>query len=850
MQIHKLHDGELSQAEFGIRAHRLSQAAAAGLQVPEGYVMADAQAAIDDLEAFRVVITEIVEPGQLYALRASPGRPDWGGPYTLLSLGMNDEIHARLKSNGDPFVANELYRQAIVTYGIAVKNLEAEPFDTLVESFGDFTAMTSIDRSDGLLMATRALYEAETGIAFQQNPVQQIVNAVQAMARGWQAPTARILRMAKGAPVDAHLALILQKMVHGLGSKNGVGRAQFFDAETGQPAISGIFVTNTLTAGGASPKRQWSISDPSAPSLKKFDAAAFEALIKAEDKITNAIGDAPEVKFVIEQGRFYVTEVMLARRTPRASLAILRALVGRGALSEQQALLRIDAGSIAGMLHPQIDPDAPRESIASGIAASPGAATGRAVFSSEAAMAAAAQGESVILVRHETGPEDIRGMHAAKGVLTIRGGNTSHAAVIARGIGLPAVVGAQDLRVNYTEGHIKRGDEIVMREGDIITVDGTHGEVIAGAPKMIESNIGESIDDVLRWANAVRRMGVRVNADTPDDARRALRFGGVEGIGLCRTEHMFFGENRLSAMSRMILSQDDNERDQLLRQLERDQRSDFIELFEIMKGKPVTIRLLDPPLHEFLPNPEDDLTSFSRSVDIPTDTLRRRIRSLYEINPMLGMRGVRLGIVFPEIYEMQARAIFQAAAAVNKEAEKPVVPEIMIPLVSAVREVEVVKASIDRIARGIVEDQATEVPYLLGVMVETPRAALRAGELSKVVQFLSMGTNDLTQMTYGLSRDDAGRFMRKYVQDGVYEEDPFLTLDIDGVGELLVEAARRGRGQNKDLLVGLCGEHGGDPKSIHFCALQNFDYVSCSPFRVPIAQIAAAQAEILLKTNF
>ncbi len=847
METARLHDGILDINRFGIRAHRLSQVASVGAPVPPALVIADAALAVESFSDFKAELESHLIQGKLYTLRASPGRADWGGPHTFLALGMNDDVFNEMIAAGDVLTACELYRQAIASFGLAVSGLDGEPFETLVAQFGSYSPDENEERAIELLKATRELYKAETDEDFPQDPIEQLAGAVRSMARQWHAPTAKILRNAKGAPEDAHLALVLQEMVHGLGATNGVGRIQAVDPESGSRKLNGMFVKATLSAAGANPSKQWRIEkNKNGPSLEQFDSKAFQKVIAQIAPITKVIKDAPELKFVIENGKVFITEALLARRSPRASLQILLDLVEAEALSREDAITRIDPSSIAAFLHPQIDPDAPRDILAQGVAASPGAATGAIVFSAEHAMSAHSQGQDVILVRHETSPDDIRGMHAAKAILTVRGGMTSHAAVIARGIGLPCVVGAQNLRIDAASAQIITSDGNVLNSGDIITIDGSNGDVLRGAPAKIEALLDERIDQVLRWANDLRRMGIRVNADTPDDARRALRFG-VDGIGLCRTEHMFFAQERLRNMRRMILAETAQERREILTELEPGQTADFIEIFEIMKGLPVTIRLLDPPLHEFLPKTDDDLPTIAETIGVSSNDLARRIRALHEFNPMLGMRGVRLGLIMPEIYEMQARAIFAAAAEVNKSAEQPVVPEIMIPLVSANREVELVKSRIDKIAANIAKKSGVEVPYRLGVMVETPRAALRAGDLAKSAEFLSMGTNDLTQMTYGLSRDDAGRFMREYVNTGVFQEDPFLTIDIEGVGELLHEAVKRGRESNRSLLIGLCGEQGGDPNSIHFCELENFDYVSCSPYRVPVAQIAAAQAHILLK---
>ena len=585
-----------------------------------------------------------------------------------------------------------------------------------------------------------------------------------------------------------------------------------------------------------------------APSLEELAPAALASLTAAARATAAGLGDAYQLDFALRDGRPTVIDAVPVRRSARAAVRIAVDLANSGAITRPEALLRIEPRSLIEHLHPQIDPAARRDVFGTGVAASPGAATGRIVFSAEAALAAAAQDEATILARVETSPEDIRGMHAARGVLTIRGGMTSHAAVIARGLGLPCVVGAGDLRLDPHHRLLTAADGRIFREGALITLDGTRGEVVAGAPPMIAPELGGALAELLDWADAARDLGVRANADTPAEARMARDFR-VDGIGLCRTEHMFFDAARITVMREMILADTDAERQAALDRLLPMQREDFVEIFGIMRGLPVTIRLLDPPLHEFLPNSPDEIAEFAEAMGLPVADVTARARELFEVNPMLGMRGVRLGITMPAIYEMQARAIFEAAVAVNRDTRAQVVPEVMIPLVSANREVELVKSRIDAIAAAVRAEQGVELAYKLGVMVETPRAALRAGDLAASSAFLSFGTNDLTQMTYGLSRDDAGRFMRDYVNRGVFHEDPFHSLDLEGVGELMLIAARRGRDRNPELTLGLCGEHGGDPSSVRFCKLAGFDYVSCSPFRVPIARLAAAQASILARSG-
>ena len=546
-----------------------------------------------------------------------------------------------------------------------------------------------------------------------------------------------------------------------------------------------------------------------------------------------------QISFAVEDGALRVLDAVRAPRSSRAAVRIAVTLAQEGIITRPDALLRVEPRALSELLHQQIDPRGSRDRIGRGIAASPGAAQGRIVFSSRAAQASDARGEACILVRRETAPEDIRGMHAASGVVTERGGITSHAAVIARGLGLPCVVGMADVKVNLKDMTVTAADGRVFREGDIITVDGTEGTVLAGAVDLLPPAQDENFRTLLAWADDVRDIGIRANADTPADARMAHGFA-AEGIGLCRSEHMFFDADRLTVMREMIFANTVSDRKIALDRLLPMQRADFTGMFEIMQGLPVCIRLFDPPLHEFLPHDRDGMRELAEALDRPLSDVIRRVEALSEFNPMLGMRGVRLGIVLPEIYDMQARAIFEATVDAGIKGAA-VVPEIMIPLVSAKREVELVKTRIDSVAAAVRNERGAGFDYRLGVMVETPRAALRAGEIAQYTSFLSFGTNDLTQMTYGLSRDDAGRFMNTYVQLGVFPEDPFYMLDVDGVGELLLIGAERGRRAQPDLTLSICGEHGGNTESIEFCRQAGFDYVSCSPFRVPVARLAAAQ---------
>jgi pyruvate,orthophosphate dikinase len=546
-----------------------------------------------------------------------------------------------------------------------------------------------------------------------------------------------------------------------------------------------------------------------------------------------------QIEFTLESGKLAILDAVRIVRSSSAAVHIAVDLARDGIIPREDALMRVDPKALSELLHRQVAPNAPRTVLAKGIAASPGAATGKIVFTASDAQASAARGEAAVLVRRETGPEDIRGMHSVVAVLTERGGVTSHAAVIGRGLGLPCVVGASDMSIDGQKKTVIGRNQQILREGDVITVDGTHGEVLVGHVETVEAGLNTAVTTLLGWADELRDIGIRANADTPRDAQTAKNFM-ADGIGLCRSEHMFFEADRLTVMREMIFAENEADRAASLERLLPMQRADFTELFQIMEGRPVCIRLLDPPLHEFLPADRSGLRDLAEALSLPLSRVTERVEQLSEYNPMLGLRGVRLGITVPEIYEMQARAIFEAAIDSGVDAS----PEIMIPLVSACREVELVKARIDAAAAAVRVERGQSFSYSLGVMVETPRAALRAGEIAAYSQFLSFGTNDLTQMTYGLSRDDAGRFMSSYVQQGVYEEDPFHRLDKEGVGELLTLGAERGRAARPEVVLSICGEHGGDPEAIAFIRQCGFTYVSCSPFRVPVARLAAAQCAI------
>ena len=751
----------------------------------------------------------------------------------MLNIGMND---ARLEALGKRIgekAAARLYVKFIQSYSTHVARLDPDIFDDL-----DMNAPNVVAQ---FLEA----YEDEAEEPFPQERGQQLVGVLRSMARAWEGTTARLLRMAKGAPADAGLGLVVQSMVLGVGQGEcGSGVLQLVNGDSGLPQITGRYLSQSqgrdaLQTGAAALYLE---RDARGASLEEEAPEAFEQLKTHAAVMRIKLREEMQCEFAIDSGEVHILDGVRVQRTARAAVRIAVSLANDGIIPREEAVMRIEPRALNELLHRQIDPNAKRDVIGAGVAASPGAASGKIVFTAAEAQASAARGEACVLVRRETNPEDIRGMHAASAALTERGGITSHAAVIGRGLGLPCVVGASQMRFQTRKRRLVSPDGRVFREGDVITVDGTNGQILAGEAPMVEAALDDAFQSLMNWADDVRDIDVRANADTPDDARTALNFK-AQGIGLCRTEHMFFEADRLTAIREMIFADGSEDRRAALQQILPLQRSSIAELFRIMEGRPVCVRLFDPPLHEFLPTDRAGLRDLAEALNLPLSDVTRRVEALGEYNPMLGMRGVRLGITVPEIYDMQARAIFEAMLMATEDGA-PIMPEIMIPLVSAKREVELVKTRIDAVAAAVRTEKGRDFDYRLGVMVETPRAALRAEDIAPHCDFFSFGTNDLTQMTYGLSRDDAGRFMSPYVQQGVFPEDPFHTLDREGVGELLRLGAERGRKARPELTLSVCGEHGGSPESIAFCREIGMNYVSCSPFRVPVARLAAAQFAI------
>ena len=788
-------------------------------------------AAIGDLPDMAALLAPFGN-APLLSVRPSSQDPDWGGPSAILNVGMNDARLAELTQRIGPEAATKLYLRFVQSYAIHVARLDPDEF--YLPDVADAASLkTMLDT-----------FEFETDEAFPQDPAVQLAEVLRSMARAWDGTTARLLRQAKGAPANAGLGLVVQAMALGAGQGEcGQGVIQFVESTTGTPKIIGRYLSENKSLGrevsADTEGALYLTRDERGPALEDICPDQYAQLVSYGDVCRQRLREEMEVKFTLQDGAVQILDAVRVQRTSRAAVKIAVALAEDGVIPREEAVMRVKPSALSELLHRQVDPDAMRDVIVGGIAASPGAASGQIVLTAHEAQASAARGEPCVLVRRETTPEDIRGMHAASAVLTMRGGVTSHAAVIGRGIGLPCVVGASDLSIDRKNAQIIAPDGREFKAGDIITVDGTTGQVLVGEPPMLEASLDGAFQTLLEWADEFRDIGVRANADTPADAQTAQNFA-AEGIGLCRTEHMFFEGDRLGVMREMIFAEESDDRRAVLDRLLPMQRADFQALFEIMAGKNVCVRLFDPPLHEFLPSDKAGLRDLAEQVALPISEVAERVEAMAEYNPMLGMRGVRLGIAIPEIYDMQARAIFEAMVAVGKKGISIDV-EIMIPLVSAVREVELMKARIDGVANAVRAKSNAQFEYHLGVMVETPRAALRAQDIAAHAEFISFGTNDLTQMTYGLSRDDAGRFMSSYVQQGVYAEDPFHTLDIEGVGELISMGAERGRVGRPSLVLSLCGEHGGDRSAIAFCRAQHFDYISCSPFRVPVARLTAAQ---------
>ncbi|MBA9067621.1 pyruvate,orthophosphate dikinase [Methylobacterium sp. RAS18] len=785
--------------------------------------------------------------------RASmPGMMD-----TVLNLGLNDAtVEALAKDADDERFAYDSYRRFITMYSNVVLGVEHHAFEEALEHYKEQKGLTldtdlKADDWKHLIGVYKKIVRDEHGSEFPQGAEDQLWGAIGAVFDSWMIPRAKKYRELNQIPESWGTAVNVQAMVFGnMGDTSATGVAFTRNPSTGESALYGEFLINAqgedVVAGIRTPQditekaRIEAKSDK--PSMEKAMPESFAELTRIYGILEKHYRDMQDMEFTIERGKLWMLQTRNGKRTAKAALRIAVELAGEGLISKEEAIKRIEPGALDQLLHPTIDPDAERTVIATGLPASPGAAVGEIVFNSEEAEAAKKAERKCILVRIETSPEDIHGMHAAEGILTTRGGMTSHAAVVARGMGKPCVSGVGSIRIDYKAKTLTVGG-VTLKAGDIITVDGSTGQVIQGEVKMLQPELSGDFAALMEWADAVRTMKVRTNADTPADARAARKFG-AEGIGLCRTEHMFFEGDRIVAVREMILADDTEGRRAALAKILPYQRQDFVELFTIMSGLPVTIRLLDPPLHEFLPHTDEEIREVMSATGISEDKIRNRIRELSEHNPMLGFRGCRLAIAFPEIAEMQARAIFEAAVQAAKDTGAPVTSEVMVPLVFTRMEFDIVKARIDAMAKAVTEETGATLEYQVGTMIELPRAALMAGEIAETAEFFSFGTNDLTQTALGISRDDAATFLGPYTQKGILSVDPFVSIDQEGVGELVKIGAERGRKTREGLKLGICGEHGGDPASIAFCQEVGLDYVSCSPFRVPIARLAAAQAAL------
>ena len=865
---------------LGGKGANLAEMASIGLPVPPGFTISTAMCTryYEEGERFPDSLREEVAGGiahieeitgktfgdaadpLLVSVRSGarvsmPGMMD-----TVLNLGLNDEtVEGLAAASGDDRFAWDSYRRFIQMYSDVVLELDHGAFEEaleIVKEDNGFTLDTELtaDHWRKLVAEYKQVVEKEWGKPFPQDVHDQLWGAVGAVFGSWQSERAKVYRRLNDIPGGWGTAVNVQAMVFGnMGDTSATGVAFTRDPSTGSNAYYGEFLINAqgedVVAGIRTPQyltraaREEAGAKPA--SMEEAMPEVYAELASVFQKLETHYRDMQDIEFTVQQGKLWMLQTRSGKRTAKAALKIAVEMADDGLISQEEAILRVDPGALDQLLHPTLDPDAKRDVLTKGLPASPGAASGIAVFDADTAEKRAAAGEDVILVRTETSPEDIHGMHAAKGILTARGGMTSHAAVVARGMGRPCVSGAGSLQIDAKAGLLRCGGREI-REGDRLTIDGATGEVMVGEVSTIKPELAGDFGTLMEWADEGRRLKVRANAETPLDCRTARDFG-AEGVGLCRTEHMFFDAERITAVRQMILAEDEKGRRVALDKLLPEQRRDFIEIFEVMAGLPVTVRLLDPPLHEFLPHEEAEFAEVAKAAGVDVDTLKRRASELHEFNPMLGHRGCRLGVTYPEIYEMQARAIFEAAIDVAEKSGEAPMPEVMIPLVATKRELDLMKAVVDKAAADVFGERGRQVDYLVGTMIELPRAALKAGDIAETGEFFSFGTNDLTQTTLGVSRDDAGRFLGTYTEKGIYAKDPFVSLDVEGVGELVEIAAERGRKTRPDIKLGICGEHGGDPTSIAFCEQVGLDYVSASPYRVPIARLAAAQAALKAK---
>ncbi len=871
-------DGDASMRDLlGGKGANLAEMSSLGLPVPPGFTITTAlcthyydngESYPDDLKGQVAAALAAVEEtvGAKFGDTANPllvsvrsgARASMPGMMdTVLNLGLNDvTVEGLAKRSGDARFAYDSYRRFIQMYSDVVLGVDHYQFEELLEILKDEKGVeldTELDAEDlkRLVVGYKAAVRDELGTDFPQDPEAQLWGAIGAVFGSWMNQRAITYRRLHDIPASWGTAVNVQAMVFGnMGDDCATGVAFTRNPSTGENRFYGEFLINAqgedVVAGIRTPQQLTlagkAEQHSTLPAMEEVMPEVYGQLAAVRDRLETHYRDMQDIEFTVQSGTLYMLQTRSGKRTTSAAMRIAVEMAEAGMITREEAVLRVEPNALDQLLHPTLDPKAERKFIASGLPASPGAASGTVVFTADEAERRANSDEKVILVRQETSPEDIHGMHAAQGILTTRGGMTSHAAVVARGMGRPCVSGAGRIRVDTEAGCFFVGD-VTVSAGEWITIDGSSGEVMLGQVATVEPELSGDFGTLIGWADEARRLGIRANAETPEDARTARGFG-AEGIGLCRTEHMFFDAERIVAVREMILADREDARRAALAKILPMQRADFVELFRIMTGLPVTIRLLDPPLHEFLPHSEEELAELAEAMGLTVNTVRHRALELHEANPMLGHRGCRLAISYPEIPEMQARAIFEAVAAVKKETGEAVVPEVMIPLAATKIEIDILKEIIDRVAGDVRGETGVAIDYLVGTMIELPRAALRAGEIAESAAFFSFGTNDLTQTTYGISRDDAGSFLRVYQDRGIIEKDPFVTLDSEGVGELVKMGADRGRATRPDLKIGICGEHGGDPASVAFCETAGLDYVSCSPYRVPIARLAAAQAAI------
>ncbi len=778
---------------------------------------------------------------------------------TILNLGLNDKtVIALAKKTSNMRFAKDSYRRFIQMYSNVVLGIESYYFEDLIENYKLTKGVlldTDLDAEDwdGLIKDFKNVVIEKKKYEFPQNVNHQLIGAISAVFLSWESNRAKIYRKINQIPSKWGTAVNVQSMVFGnMGNDCVTGVVFTRNPSNGTKEIYGEYLINAqgedVVAGTRTPqhitKKAKKNSSSKEKSMQEYMPNVYTKLERILKSLEKHYKDMQDVEFTVENKKLWILQTRSGKRTAKSAVKIAVDMVKENLISKKDAILRVDPNSLESLLHPSLDEKSEIKVIAKGLPASPGAASGKVVFTSEEAERLNNMMQNTILVRVETSPEDINGMHASKGILTSRGGMTSHAAVVARGMGRPCVSGSSEINIDYNNKTFKT-KELEVKAGEIITIDGSTGRIILGEVKTIKPEVSGDFSTIMRWSDKFRKLKIRTNSETPIDSKTAREFG-AEGIGLCRTEHMFFDEERILSVRQMILSKSKEDRSKALAKLLPHQKKDFTEIFSIMNGLPVTVRLLDPPLHEFLPNNEKEILDVSKVLNLPTKEVKARIDELHEHNPMLGHRGCRLGISFPQIYEMQCEAIFEALVECQKKKLKPIIPEIMIPLVSTEAEIKIMKDLVIRVARNVQLENKTKINFLVGTMIELPRAAIKAKEIAKHAEFFSFGTNDLTQTTFGISRDDSAKFLNDYIENKIFDIDPFISID-DGVGDLINIATIRGKKQNKKLKLGICGEHGGDPKSINFCSKVGLDYVSCSPYRVPVAKLAAAQAELKIK---